>query len=449
MKRTALAILVLLLVWAPGRPAFAQDTPQEKITLTLEKSIGLALSQNPTYLASQERVDAAQSRVRQAAAQFFPSLDAIGQTNLDRKVFTLEFPSFIPGGRPQRVAIDFTKNYQFTLNMSVPLYTGGRLTAAYKQARYGLLASQESVRQTNQETVFNVKQAFFNYLVSREYVKVTEEASSLAEKTLANVRNMYEVGIASRLDLLRAEVRAANQKPPLIQARNSVKIAEAGLKTVLGLDVAQPVEIVGELTYRPVEVDPAASLSSALANRPELSLINYQKMISEEMRKIAIAGALPTVAISGNYNYWSDYLKFNRVSWENFYSFNLIIDVPLFKGLQTPAQVAEAQAAIREIEQTRKGLTDAIKFEVEASLLNLNQARETLLSQEKNIEQAVEGVRVADLNYNEGLATILDVAAAQIALSEARTNRLRAVYDYEIALAMLDKATGLTWKSAE
>jgi outer membrane protein TolC len=347
------------------------------------------------------------------------------------------------------VAIDFTKNYQLTLNLSVPLYTGGRLTAAYKQARYGLLASQESVRQTNQETVFNVKQAFLNYLVMREFVKVTEEASSLAEKTLANVKNMYEVGIASRLDLLRAEVRAANQKPPLIQARNSVKIAEAGLKTVLGLDVSQPVEIVGELTYRPVEVDPAASLSSALANRPELSLINYQKMISEEMRKIAVAGGLPTVAVSGNYNYWGNYLKFNSVSWENFYSFNLIISVPLFKGFQTPAQVAEAQAAIREIEQTRKGLTDAIKFEVESSLLNLNQARETLLSQEKNIEQAVEGVRVADLNYSEGLATILDVAAAQIALSEARTNRLRAVYDYEIALAMLDKAMGLTWKSAE
>jgi outer membrane protein len=449
MKRTALAILAWLLIWGPGRVAFAQDSPEEKITLTLEKSISLALSQNPGYLASQERVSAAQSRVRQAAAQFFPSLDAIGLDNLDRKAFTLEFPSFVPGGRPQRVTIDFTKNYQLTLNMSVPLYTGGRLSAAYRQARYGLLASQESVRQTNQETVFSVKQAFFNYLVAREYVKVAEEAQSLAEKTLKNVRNMYEVGIASRLDLLRAEVSAANLKPPVIQARNNVRIAEAGLKTVLGLDVFRPVEIVGELTYRPVEVDPAASLASALANRPELSLVNYQKMIAEEMRKMAVAGGLPTVAIAGNYNYWGDYLKFKRGSWESYYSFNLVVNVPIFKGFQTSAEVAEAKATIREIEQTRKGLTDAIKFEVEASLLNLNQARESLLSQEKNIEQALEGVRVADLNYGEGLATILDVDAAHVALSEARTNQLRAVYEYEIAQAMLDKAMGLNWKSAE
>ena len=77
MKRTALAILACLLFWPPGRPAFAQDKPEEKITLTLESSISLALSQNPTYLASQERVDAAQSRVRQAAAHFKPLSDEV------------------------------------------------------------------------------------------------------------------------------------------------------------------------------------------------------------------------------------------------------------------------------------------------------------------------------------------------------------------------------------
>ncbi len=63
MKRTVLLILAGLLVWAPGRTAFTQDSPEERITLTLEKSISLALSQNPSYLASQERVSAAQSRV--------------------------------------------------------------------------------------------------------------------------------------------------------------------------------------------------------------------------------------------------------------------------------------------------------------------------------------------------------------------------------------------------
>jgi outer membrane protein len=422
---------------------------QEKLTLTLEKSISLALSQNPYYLASREGVDAAQARVRYAAAQFFPSLDASGLQNLDKKVFVLDFPSLIPGGRPQRIPFDFTKTYQFSLNFTLPLFTGGRLTSGYKQAKYNLLSSEEGVSLTGQETVFNVKRGFYTYLLATELVKVSEEALSLAEKLLQNVKNMYEVGMASRLDLLRAEVRVSNLKPPVIQARNNVSIAELSLKTILGLDPAQPVEIVGELAYRPVEMDLQESWNKALANRPELSQIDYQKKMAGEMEKIARAGSLPTLAVAGNYNYWSNLLNFKKTNWESYYSFNLVLSIPIFSGLSTPAQVAEAKAQLRQVEFAEKGLINQVKFEVESAILTMNQAKESLLSQEKNVEEATESVRVAELSYTEGLVTITDVGAAQVALSEARINYLRALYEYETAQAQLEKAMGMTWKASE
>jgi outer membrane protein TolC len=79
----------------------------------------------------------------------------------------------------------------------------------------------------------------------------------------------------------------------------------------------------------------------------------------------------------------------------------------------------------------------------------MNQAKESLLSQEKNVEEATESVRVAELSYTEGLATITDVGAAQVALSEARINYLRALYEYETAQAQLEKAMGMTWKASD
>jgi len=445
MKRNVLAILALGLLLGCGRTALGQ----EKLRLTLEKSIELALSQNPFYLASQQRVDAAQAQVREAAAQFFPSLNAQGQQNLDEKVFVLEFPSMIPGGRPQRVALDFTKDYQLSLALSVPLYTGGRLTAGYKSAKLNYLSSQESARQTTQETVFNVKRGFYNYLLAKELVRVSEEALALAERLLQNIRNMYEVGMSSRLDLLRADVRVANLKPPVIQAHNSLALAEISLKTLLGLDVAQPVEIVGEMTYAPVEVDLDESIAQSLANRPELNQLLYQKQMAGEMIKIAKADYLPTIAISGNYNFWADNLNFKRDNWQSFYAFNLVLNIPIFNGLRTPAKVAQSKALIRELEHTEKGLVNNIKFEVQAAYLNLNQAKESLLSQEKNVDAARESVRVAELNYGEGLITITDVGSAQVALSEARINYLRAIYDYAISLAQLDKAMGVGWTPSE
>jgi outer membrane protein TolC len=445
MKKTSALVAALLIILGSG-PA---SSAQEKITLSLEKCISLALSQNPFYLAAQERTDAAQARVRQAAAQFFPSLTAQGLQNLDEKVFVLEFPSFVPGGRPQRVAIDFTKDYQFSLNFTLPLYTGGRLTSGYRTAKFNYLSSQESSRQTTNETVFNVKRGYYNYLLAKQLVGVTEEALNLAGKTYQNVKNMYEVGMASRLDLLRAEVRVANLKPPLIQARNNVAVAELSLKTLLGLDVAQPVEVTGEMTYTPVEINLEQSLAKAVLNRPELSQLQYQKQMAGEMIKIAKADYLPTIAVSGNYNTWADRLAFGKNNWQNFYAINLVLSLPLFNGLQTPARVAESQALIRELDFTEKGFVNNIKFEVQAAYLTLNNAQEALLSQEKNIDAAQESVRVAELNYGEGLITITDLGAAQVALSEARINYLRAIYEYTVSLAQLEKAVGLSWRETE
>jgi outer membrane protein TolC len=445
MKKTS-ALIAALLVFLGSGPALPA---QEKITLTLEKCLDLALSQNPFYLASRERVDAAQARVRQAAAQFFPSLSAQGQQNLDEKVFILEFPSFVPGGRPQRVAMDFTKDYQFSLALNLPLFTGGRLTSGYRSARYGYLSSQEASRQTTNETVFNVKRGFYNYLLARQLVGVTEEALALAEKTLQNVKNMFEVGMASRLDLLRAEVTVANLKPPLIQARNNVAVAELSLKTLLGLDVAQAVEVSGEMAYAPVEINLEESLARAVENRPEVSQLQYQKLMAGEMIKLARADYLPMIALSGTYSTWADKFVFTKNNWQNFYSINLVLTVPIFNGLQTPAKVAESQAQIREIEFTEKGLINNVKFEVQSAYLSLNNAREVLLSQEKNIDAARESVRVAELNYSEGLITITDLGAAQVALSEARINHLRALYEYTVSLAQLEKAVGSSWNESE
>ena len=447
MKKIGASVVALLFILGSAMASFSQE--KEKLTLTLEKSISLALSQNPYYLASQERVDAAQAKLREAAAQFFPSLNSSGQYNLDEKVMVLDFPSFFPGQRPQRVAIDFTRNYQFSLSFTLPLFTGGRLTSGYNQAKYNLLSSQERVRQTSQETVFNVKKGFYTYLVAKELVNVSQEALDLAERLLQNVKNMYEVGMASRLDLLRAEVRVANLKPPVIQARNNVAIAELSLKTLLGLELVQPVEIVGELTYEPYEVNLEESLAKALANRPELSQVNFQKKMAAEIEKMARAQGLPTLAVSGNYNYWADVFNFKERNWQNFYAFNLVLTIPIFNGFVTSARVAEAKAMFREIEQTEKGLVDGIKFEVRVAILNMNQAKESLLSQEKNVEEAKESVRVAELSYTEGLVTILDVASAQVAFSEARINYLRALYDYDISLVQFEKAMGITWKASE
>lgn len=419
-----------------------QGENKEKIVLTLEESLRLALERNPFYLASQEKIDEAAASVREAASRFMPSLNVQGTHTLDEKLFVLEFPSLIPGQPPQRVSIDFTRDYQVGFSFSLPLFTGGKLVAGFKQAEYNLRATEQSVEQSKLETIYNVKRAFYGFLLARQFVEVSKEAVDLAQKYLDNVRRLYEVGLASRFDLLRSEVQLANLKPQLLRAQNQLELATINLKTLLGIDLETEIEVKGELTYKPVEIREEEILSRALVLRPELAQLRYQQQMAGELLRLARAADMPTIAIGGNYNFWANYLNFKRNNWQSYYSFNLVISVPIFNGFSGSAQAAKAKAMMRSLELTEKGLTELIKAEIRQAWLNLLQAKETLFSQEKNVEQAQESLRLAELNYNEGLATFLDVSSAQVALTQARTNYSQALFDYVMALAQLEKAMG-------
>lgn len=438
--RALASILLLLLVLSSAGQA--QENEKSALELTLQDCLKLALEKNPYFLATQAKEEEAQAQVRQAVANFFPSLSAQGTDILDKKVFTVEIPPMYPGQQPQRVKFDFTRTYQMSLSFSVPIFTSGKLLSGYKQAQYNYQATQESIEQARQETIFNVKKAFYGYLLARRFVEVAEESVDLAEKHLTNVKNLYEVGMATKLDLLRAEVQLANLKPQLIRARNSLEVAELALKNLLGLDLNQPIKIKGELSFEDKKIDLEEAVRKALVNRPELHQLNYQRQMAHEMFKLARAADLPTLAIGGALNYWANNLNFRKNNWENYYTISLVLNVPIFNGFANRAQAARATAMSRQLEYSLKGLTENIKLEVQQAVLNYQQAKEALLSQEKNVEQAAEAVRLAELNFSEGLATTLDVTSAQVALSQARTNYAQALYDCLMALAQLEKATG-------
>jgi len=439
MKNALKVLIIISFVLYTGSLGFSQ----EKLKLTLEKSVELALKQNPQHLATAQRVDAARSGVREAVSAFFPSLNGQGQRTLNEKVMELEFPSMIPGEPPQRVEIDFTRDYQFSLALSMPLYTGGLLVAGYKQADYNLKSSQQQLRQSRQSTVFNTKQAFFGILLAEHFVEVAQESVKDAEDFYENVKIQYEVGMASQFDLLRSEVRLANLQPQLIKAKNNLEIAKLNLKTILGLDLSTEIETEGKLEYIPSEIDLEECITKALSNRPELKQLSFQKMIAGEGLKMARASGLPSVAVSGQYNFWADQFNFKDDTWQNYYSLNLVLSIPVFNGLSSSAKAAKSKAAIRELELTQEGLIEMLKFEVMQAVLKIKEAEQSLLSQEKNVEQAQESLRIAELNYNEGLVTILDVQQAQTALAQAKTNYSQALYDYAVARAELDKATGV------
>jgi len=190
-------------------------------------------------------------------------------------------------------------------------------------------------------------------------------------------------------------------------------------------------------------------VTAALGNRPEVKQLDFQRKMAGETLKLSQAGFFPSLAISGSYNFWADKFSFQKDTWSSFYAVNLVLNIPIFNGLKESAQVAQSKAMIREIELNQRALRDAVEFEVRQSVLLLQEAKESLLSQEKNIEQAKESLRVTQLNFSEGMATTLDVISAEAAYSQAQVNYSQALYNYVVATAGLDRAMGIGYENYE
>ena len=210
MKRIAaliacLAVLAALPARWPRRPGQAQET----LTLTLDDSIRLALRQNPFYLAEKAKEDGASAVVREAVSGFFPSLNAQGTDVLDKKVFSITFPSFYPGRAADQG--------QDRLHPDLPVHPELQPAPLRRRpADVGLSSRptstcsrprKASACPSRRPSTTSRRPSTASCWRGPSWTS-PPEAVDLAEKHVKNVQNLYDVGMASKFDLLRSEVQA-------------------------------------------------------------------------------------------------------------------------------------------------------------------------------------------------------------------------------------------------
>jgi outer membrane protein TolC len=172
-------------------------------------------------------------------------------------------------------------------------------------------------------------------------------------------------------------------------------------------------------------------------------MADLQGSIADQSIKLARSGWFPTLALDFNYDFRMDNFTFDSDKVEDTYGGYLVLSLPLFDGLRTRAQVAEARSMRRQADIYKGNLKDIIELEVRGVLLDVEAARETLKSQEKNVGMAQEGLDIANERYLQGYATNLEVLDAQLALNTAKRNRLEAVHDLNVAVARAMRAMGI------
>jgi TolC family type I secretion outer membrane protein len=446
----ALGLTVPSLAWAQATPAPAPApgsgtpstrvpgtaTPVAPLRLTLPEATALALRQQPTIRAAQGSLTAAQARIPQARSSYYPRLD------LQTGVQTGEFESSTTG---RRTSSDGTF---INIQGRQLIYDFGKTAALVNEARAGSRVAAGELERVRDLVVQNVRQTYFGVLQARRLVAVADAALARSELNLRSARGFFDVGTKPKSDVTRAEVEVANARVGVIRARNLVRFSETSFANALGLDATVPIEIDDTLTYEPVAIDPAQVAVEALGNRPELRQAQARLDASRAQLAGARARYLPDLFVTGNAGYTGDDALIatdgvgTGVAFSEQWSITGQLTWNLFEGFFTQARVKETQALIETARANYESIELQVRLEVEQAYIAVVEAGERIGATEKAIESAQENLRLAQGRYDAGVGTILELTEAQLSLSNAEADYVRALTDYRIGLAVLDRVAG-------
>lgn len=427
-------ILAFVFIVASGGVSFAETI------LTVEKVRQRALGYNRQLLSAKKELERSKAEIISARSGALPQLSLDGRYT--RNLTTRDF--FFGDEK-----IPISKNNEFDLSLSLtqPLYIGGKVGSALKIAKIYREYSSEKVKEVEREIVYNAEAIFYGAILAESNLDVIKKESQVWSLNLEIAEKLFGQGMISEYELLRARVEKLNIEPQMIFAESDMNLSRKRLKSFLGLPLDEEISLVTDLTDTATVVMPALDTLVALAvtERPEIKQANLQKRGYEKAVRIARGNWLyPNIYANATYQMTGSsgdrYFRDNERS--DSWTASLLVNIPIFDGARTIGEVRKAKVDYYQAMLTEQQLFDDIRLEVEQVYDNLIQADKALEMQTETIAQAEEGKRIADLRYESGIGTQLEVLSAQTALTLARTQFIQTVYSYRLAKAALKKATG-------
>jgi len=412
----------------------------ERVALTLEKSIELALENNRDILIAKEGKNRASQQIREARSGAFPQLNYAA--NYTR---TLVKPAFYVSvnGEAMKFEVGFSNSLMHIITLNQTLYSGGRTGTAIKIASIYSESFDESLKQTEKNVRLQVRQVFLGVLLNAEVLKINRRSQESAEKHFNMVKTLHENGMASEFDLLRAEVELENTRPKVIQSENSLVLQKNVLKNLIGMPLEREIDIIGTLKagFLDEEVIKDAG-KNAFYNRNDYK--NFTLMRNAYYQNIRIERAAWFPFIGAQYTYQHQGQSNDWAFKNAFASHNIALNlsIPLFDGFRTSARVQQAKINVKEMDFQLIKLQEGINIQITQAHNSMADARKRIESTKKTVEQAQRAYNIALVRFESGQGTQLEIFDAQIALELAQLNRLQGIFDYEIAKAQWENAVG-------
>jgi outer membrane protein len=419
--------------------------------LTIDDCVRIALTNNPTILTNIASIRQASGNYITVRAGLLPQF---GIASPNAYQYTYGTTKADVGSAHTSANDSAYQSWNVQFQGTQLLFDGWKTPSLTAAAKLSEQIAYFTLRQSIDSVIAQVIQQFYTVVLDRALVIANEQQVALYQTQVTDQQSRFDAGTVPRFNVLQAQVQLANAMPPLIQAKNNLRIALFTLVQLIGLNypnlqnVEIPFDVAGELDYKPIATDSNASIHTALLRNPQLKAQRLSILVAAKQITAAIAGWMPTINANGGYQvegYMGNRINENLHGWFVGGSFNWAI----FDGLATYGNVKQAKASMASYKATYDNGVRQVILQVQQAISNLKQAAETIDSQRATVEQSVEALRLARERLDAGAGVQLDVINAQDQLLQAQTNVLQALYNYIAAKAQYAQALSLNTQYEE
>ena len=282
-------------------------------------------------------------------------------------------------------------------------------------------------------------------LLQKKYIEAEQDAVKTSELHLREVSRMCDVGLANRLEVIRAQQQLAENRAALATARGAFEAANISLMNYMGIEPGARRAVDGELYEPAIKGSRAESLALASQFRADRRQLEEQIKYQTNQIKIERSEMLPQVTAGFSAGWLSPYRQRDESS--DTWRAEVRLSIPIFDRNVTRRAVMEAKAVREQDKIALEQKELDIKSEVETAWTEIETNRENLAASAEALRLARESLRLAEVGYREGVTPQLDLLTAQSDLTAAQLEYNRAQYNCIIAAVALKMTEGTitTW----
>ncbi len=409
---------------------------QEPLQVTLDQALEIALAESNTIKIADMTVEKSGYAKKGSYAALYPNVNISSsyQRTLLKQVMVMDM-----GGQAMEIKVGRDNNISASASASMPL-VNAPLWESLKLSALDVEMAVEQARSSKVSMISQVKQAFYGVLLAKESLAVMTQVYENAQANYEKTMQRYQVGKASELEKLRAQVNVMNAEPNVSSAENAVLLATWQLKAVMGLNLDTDIEAVGGLSdYTEQLLTPYVSEDN-IENNSSMIQLDIQNRMLESNIRMQKKQYLPTLAASINYNYSA--MGDDELRWFPSSNAALSLNIPVFDGFQKHYNIKQSKIAKDMLDVQRQDTERQIRIAIRNYNDRIALCVKNYTAANATVEIAEKSYQISEKMYEVGKATLVELNDAQLALEQALLNQAQAIYNFMVAKASLDELLG-------